>query len=413
MAVNRRPTRADVGALVIGAAGLVVGASSCRTPTQATIEIASEIAYRPDMTVSVQLGGTDDVESATPRVVAHGPFAPDGTVGTVVAVPRGDEEAVFAVRVVLAIGRDPATCSAANAKGCVVVRRTARFAAHDSSRLRVVLRPTCLGTFCDRATSCARDGACGSLETDQEVGDGGAGDDAKDSGTSPGADPYAVEVLADRPRHFYRFDEPAGSRVAIDATGRAHGTYEGGVLLGVTGALASSANPGAYFDGRDGSVVVPKLDDLPGAASFEAWVRSDSASSDDATVFERLDRVGGESFGYRFSKPPETLAAFAIFRGSLTARAAAPAVRFAGYSHVVAVALRGEIRIYVNGRPSETATFADGPPAPVLAPFVVAQSRSGGGPWRGAIDELAIYDYPLSAEQIARHRNAAGEKLIP
>jgi len=404
--VIRQATRADaLGlALVVGA---TFGASSCRAPTQATVEIVSELAYRSDMSVAVQLGSVDDVEAAPARVVARGAWAADGTVGTVVAVPSSAEDGTFAVRVVLAIGRDPTTCSAADAKGCVVVRRTARFVPHESSRLRIVLRPACLGAFCDAKTSCARDGQCGALESDQEAGDGGATGDAS---STPGDDPYAIEVLADRPRHFYRFDEPAGSRVAKDATGRADGTYEGGVTLGATGALATSANSAAYFDGRDASVVMPKLEDLPGASSFEAWVRSDAAITENPTVFERLDRVGSESFGYRFSKPPQTLVAFAIFRGALTASAAARAFRFAGYSHVVAVTAGGEINLYVDGVAAGRATFTDGPPLPVLAPFLVGKSRTGGDPWRGTIDELAVYDYPLSVEQMNRHRKAAGEK---
>lgn len=404
----RPPTTTELFGLALVVTGSLLGASSCRTPTQTTIEIVSEVAHRSDMAVSVQLGGVDDVESATPRVVTRGSWAADGTVGTLVAVPSDGEDEAFAVRVVLAVGRDPATCTALDATGCVVVRRTARFVAHESSRLRIVLRPACLGTFCDARSSCARDGACGSLESDQEAGDGGV-----DAAPVVGSDPYAVTVLADRPRHFYRFDEPAGARVAKDAMGRADGTYEGGVTLGVTGALGTSSNAGAYFDGVDGSVLVPGLADLPGASTFEAWVRSDTSAVVEPTILERLDRVGGEAFGYRLSKPPETLAAFVVFRGVDTTSAFAPPQRFAGYSHVVAVTSGGAIDLYVNGISSGHATFADRPPAPVLAPFVIGKSRTGGGAWRGTIDEVAVYDYPLSVEQMARHRLAAGEQTSP
>jgi len=410
--VIRRATRADALLLSLVAACAASAASSCRTPTQATIEIVSELAHRPDMAVAVQLGTPGAIETAPTQVVARGTWARDGTVGTVVALPSGDDDGELAVRVVLAVGRDPATCTAVNATGCVVVRRNARFTPNESSRLRVVLRPGCLGNFCDATTSCARDGQCGSLESDQEVGDGGAPDAAPDAGA--GADPYAVEILADRPRHFFRFDEPTGSRVARDATGRADGTYEGGITLDVTGALGTSTNPGAYFDGRDASVVVPRLVDLPGASSFELWVRPDDGPSDEEpTAFERLDRVGAESFGYRFSRPPRTLGAFAIFRGAVTGTAVAPAIKFAGYSYVVAVTTNGEINLYVDGIATARTTFTDGPPPPVLAPFVVGASRTGGRPWRGAIDELAVYDYPLSVEQMKRHRKAAGEQKLP
>ncbi|HSO32217.1 MAG TPA: LamG domain-containing protein [Labilithrix sp.] len=407
----RQPARTEALLVTLALGAAVAGASSCRTPTQTTIEVVSELAYRSDMAVAIQLGSEDDVETAPPRVVTRGAWAGDGTVGTVVAVPDEDEAGILAIRVVLAVGRDPASCSAADAQGCVVVRRTSRFSPHESSHLRIVLRPSCLGIFCDARTSCARDGACGSLASDQEAGDAGA--DGGATTADAGADPYAAAVLADRPRHYYRFDEPPGSRVARDATGRADGTYEGAVTLGVTGALGTSTASAAYFDGREASVVMPKVQDLPGAASFEAWVRSDGPADGEPTIFERLDRVGSDSFGYRFSRPPETLAAFAVFRGGSAASASARAIRFAGYNHVVAVTRAGEIDVYVDGAPAARALFTDGPPAPVLAPFVVGQSRTGGGPWRGAIDELAIYDYPLTLEQMNHHRQAAGEPRSP
>ncbi len=404
--IPRRKARA--GGLLI--AGAIAAAGACRTPTQTTIEIVSELSYRPDMAVAVQLGRPSDVETAPARVVTRGPWAADGTVGTVVAVPDGDDSALLAIRVVLAIGRDPATCSRDDAKGCVVVRRTSRFASHESSRVRVVLRPACLGTFCDAETSCARDGACGALDSDQETGDGGI---TADAAPDAGSDPYALAVLADRPRHYYRFDEPPGATVAKDAAGRADGIYQGAVSLGVTGALGTSTATAAYFDGREASVVMPKVEDLPGAASFEAWVRNDGPADGEPTIFERLDRVGSDAFGYRFSKPPQTLAAFAVFRGAITTTASVQAIRFGGYSHVVAVTRSGAIDVYVDGVPSAQALFADGPPAAVLAPFVVGASRTGGGPWRGGIDELAIYDYPLTLEQVQRHRQAAGERKQP
>jgi hypothetical protein len=376
---------------------------ACRTPTQVTIDIESELRARSDSSIAVQLDAEGSVESAAPRTVVR-TWPDDGNVGSVAVLPSGSE--TFVARVVLATGRDPASCSASDARGCIVVRRRLRFQDGEALRARVVVRAACAGVYCDASTSCGRDGTCGPID-----GDVGGGD----AGTPPpvvadAGDPYANAILADRPRHYYRFDEPDGVDVAKDLMGRADGRYERGVRRGVTGALATSANAGVYFDGVDGAIVVDHPDDLPGAASFEAWIRSDAPLGVKApTVLERIDTVTGGSFGYRLSKPEGTTCAFELFRGPDRAIADVRAFKFAGYMHVAAVARGGKIEIYVDGGLGDTGTFEDKPIGPVLAPLLVGASRAGAGNWRGSIDELAIYDYPLSAEQIRAHRTAAGE----
>ena len=384
--------------------GLVVGLLACRTPTQVTIDIESEVLARSDAVIAVQLGAENEVETAPPRTIVK-TWPNDGNVGSVAALPNGSD--VFVARVVLATGRDPASCSASDARGCIVARRRLRFAAGEAVRARIVLRAACVGVYCDATTSCGRDGTCGPIDSD--VGGGDAGTPAP--AAVDGGDPYAAEVLADRPRHYYRLDEPAGVDVAKDTMGNADGRYEPGVQRGFTGALATSPNPGAFFDGVSGAIIVDRPIDLPGAASFEAWVRSDAPSGGPApTVLERIDSVTGGTFGYRLSKPEGTTCAFELFRGVDSARTEVRAFRFAGYTHVVTVTHAGKIDLYVDGKLAETGTFDDAPIGAIVSPLFIGTSRAGAGRWRGPIDEIAIYDYPLSVDRIAAHRAAAGEK---
>jgi hypothetical protein len=385
---------------------LACGASgACRTPTEVTIEIASDVGFRADMSVAIAIDAPEKVETAPPRVVVREPWPAGGTLGTVVALPSGDRDD-FVVRVALATGRDPSACTAADATGCVVVRRRVRFVRGESTRARVVLRPACVGAFCDATSSCAADGACGSLDTDEASGDAAAPAPV----SVDASDPYGKAVLEDRPRHYYRLDEPPGATVARDATGRANGAYAPSVKLGVTGALESSTDTGAFFDGT-GGVTVERAEDLPGASSIEAWIRSDAFNEDvPAAIVERVDVVGDASFGFRLSKPKDKAAAFAVFRGTRSFETSAALFRFAGYHHVVAVTRGTDIEIYVDGRSAATAPLSDVPPSPVLGPLLLGATRSGAVPFRGAIDEVAIYDYPLEASQIARHYAASTKK---
>ncbi|MBS2017026.1 MAG: LamG domain-containing protein [Deltaproteobacteria bacterium] len=393
--VDARVAGAALGAGMLG----VLGAASCKTPTEVTVALASEVGYRGDMAVSVQIDREGSVEAAPPRVVTKSAWSAAGEVGSVVVVPSGDDDDVM-MRVVLAAGRDPASCSATDASGCVVVRRRVRFTRGESTQARIVLRPACLGVFCDARSSCASDGLCGSLDGDTSVGDAGTTTPAADAG-----DPYANVVVADRPRHYYRLDEPEGSTVAKDLMGRANGTYER-VKLGVTGGLRTTTNTGAFFDGT-ARVIIPKAEDLRGAFTVEAWARSDGSDAPRPTIVERVDTVGAAFFGYRMSKPPGAQAAFEIFRGATAFSAGSPSDRFGGYAHYVAVVKGTSIELWADGTRRDLVPTVDAPVSAVLGPLVIGASGSGASAFRGAIDEVAIYDYPLDESQIRRHHEVA------
>lgn len=371
-------------------------ASACKTPTEVSIVIRSDVAYREDMAVAVAVDAPERIEDASPRVVVRQRWVAGGSLGDVVAVPSNDRSEL-AVRVVLATGRDPSTCSVNDAAGCIVVRRRLDFVRGESARAEVVLRPICLGVYCEAGSSCAVDGTCGSLTSDEATGVGG--DDGVDAGE---ADPYAALVLADRPRHYYRLDEPEGAAVARDRMGRADGAVDSAhVRLGATGALTRSSNTGAFFDGG-GSIAVAKAESANGAATVEAWIRSDASDAPDRSVVERVDLVAAEPYGFRLAKPRTNGASFAVFRGPDAFEVTTPKTRFAGYSHVVAVTRGPSIEIYLNGLSSEPARSAASPTA-LVGPLVIGGSHVGHASFLGAIDEVAIYDYPLTREQILRH----------
>ena len=385
--------------LLLGGALALAGA--CKTPTKMSIEVVSDVGYRADMAVAITVDAPEKIETAAPRVVVRAPWSAGGSLGDVVALPSSDRDDL-AVRVVLATGRDPSACTATDATGCVVVRRRLRFTRGASTRARIVLRPACLGIYCDPTSSCAVDGTCGSLTSDEGAGDGGV------PAIPDAGDPYAAQVLADRPRHYYRLDESEGATVVHDTMGRADGTVSGGVKLGVTGALEVSANTGAFFDGT-GAIFVARAEDARGASTVEAWMRLDRHDAPSRTIVERVDVVGGTTFGFQLAKPSDQSAAFSVFRDGRTFVSALGSFRFAGYSHVVAVTRGDAIQVYVDGHGADPTTTDAVASTPLVGPLAIGGSKAGNTPFFGAIDEVAIYDYPLDAAQIARHF-AAGNK---
>lgn len=402
----RRPgslvLRAAMG-LGIGASALASGASACRAPTQVTIEIVGEVPYREGMSVAVQLAERGAAENAPARVVTKSAWKLGESIGTVVVGPGDHASREVDVRIVLGIDRDPTTCTRADARGCLIYRRRVSFVEGEPVAVRAVLRSACMGVFCDAETSCRADKTCGPLDSEDAPGTPSAGTSVPVETTS--LDPYAKLVVADRPRHYYRFDEAPGSTVAKDTMGRANGVYSSTVRLGATGALASVQGTAAYFDGVSATMDVPGVDDFPGAMTLEAWVRSDSPSDLDPVLVERLDKSPTASlFGYRLSTPAELGIAFDLFRGGGTPRRNAEKIPLSdGFNttYLVAIAQGGKTKLYVNARLLREDTFVDQPPPPLVSPLRVGGASSGH--FRGTIDELALYDYPLAPEVIAAH----------
>ena len=92
------------------------------------------------------------------------------------------------------------------------------------------------------------------------------------------AAPYSTEVLADHPAGYYRFDEAAGSSVALDSSGlENHGDYVGPVTLGAPGLTAESGGALELSGAAPGYVRLPPLFN-PALTSWtcEAIVRAET-----------------------------------------------------------------------------------------------------------------------------------------
>lgn len=404
MHARRRPSlgvRVSAG-FCLAAFALVSGESACRAPTQITIEVVGEVPYREGMSVAVQLAERGAAESAPPRVITKSAWKLGDSLGTVVVGPGDRASREVDVRIALGIDRDPSTCTPNDSRGCLIYRRRVSFVEGEPVAVRAVLRSACVGVYCDAETSCRADKTCGTVDSDDAPGT----PTASENGTLDlsSLDPYAKLVVADRPRHYYRFDEPLGSTVAKDTMGRADGTYSPTVRLGATGALTSSKGTSAYFDGISASMDVPSVDDFPGAMTLEAWVRSDSPSDIEPVLVERIDKTPTASlFGYRLSTPEKSGIAFDLFRGGKPVRNAEEIPLSDGFNttYLVAIAQGGKTKVYANARLIREDNFVDQPPPPLVSPLRVGGASDGH--FRGTIDELALYDYPLSPEVIAAH----------
>jgi hypothetical protein len=160
--LRRRQTALSFGLVVLFAVAV-----SCREPTQITVVIRTGEKCS-DLSGAEIVVGPSQQETQT-RFVQKFAAAQShdcdatGLIGTLVITPGGTGGTIVVaagVRVAGAPAPDPAECAtAANAKSCIVARRSFSFLDHTSLTLPIELDPLCVGQACDPASTCFK-GSC-------------------------------------------------------------------------------------------------------------------------------------------------------------------------------------------------------------------------------------------------------------
>jgi hypothetical protein len=203
-------------------------------------------------------------------------------------------------------------------------------------------------------------------------------------------------ILSDGPVGYWRLNESVGP-TAVDASPSGFdGTYVGGVVLEQPGVLDDGEGDlAAYFDGVDDRIEVADVLGFAEQASFsaEAWVKADSL---DGVIVGKLEYDRGYQGWF-----------FGLFNGNVIFNrnpgvqmgATAPTL---GEFHHLAVVYDGiTMFIYIDGQQA-TAKAADFPIPAHTKSFMIGYGTSWGS-FPGVVDEVAVYDYPLSSSRVAAH----------
>ncbi|NLF73929.1 MAG: hypothetical protein GX575_33385, partial [Candidatus Anammoximicrobium sp.] len=225
--------------------------------------------------------------------------------------------------------------------------------------------------------------------------------------------PYAAAILADQPVAYYRLAESSGTTATDVSGGGSDGTYANGVSLSQSGAIVGEADHAASFDGVDDAISLPAaivdgLSDL----SVEFWLQTTKA--------------GGQTFlsGANAGNANEILiyasssSAFEVYTGESNSTKlgwTTPTIADNVWHHVAVVrdATAANVTLYVDGisRGTQAAPLSalDVDPGGL---FVGQDQNAVGGSFdpneafRGTLDEFAIFDTALSAEQVLAHYHA-------
>jgi hypothetical protein len=222
---------------------------------------------------------------------------------------------------------------------------------------------------------------------------------------------YRNEVLEDEPVAYWRLNDRSGTR-AVDGTGsRHHGVYEGSPTLAQTGAL-NSTNTAVDFDGVDDNVNLGDNAALAftGAFSVEAWIKYTAVGQ--LVIISKIDS-SGSGWELRLNGSGQI-----VFR-ALTAAGATvfsinttPAFNDSDW-HLVQATWNGTtsangVKLYVDGALEVQGTASAGTIGTPTDPARIGARRTTpAGFFDGMIDEVAAYDYELSAARCLAHFEAA------
>jgi hypothetical protein len=216
---------------------------------------------------------------------------------------------------------------------------------------------------------------------------------------------YRDLIVADSPISYWRLGETSGS--VVDEMGAANGTVNGTITRGVAGLLAGDPDTAYEFPGGSGHFIGTGWSSLYNRSNLtvEAWIKISDATGW-PMIAGRDTQSSFRVFQFRVQQSTGVLNAHLWnSSGTLTSFDTTKRVDD-GVPHHVAVTVDGTTaRLYIDG--VQEASTAFGTMAQNTAEMRVGGIQGANTQsWRGVLDEVAFYNYALSASQIAAHHTA-------
>lgn len=209
---------------------------------------------------------------------------------------------------------------------------------------------------------------------------------------------------------FWRLGDASGA-IAADSTGLQDGSYAGGPVLGVAGALASDSSTAIDVNAAGQRFVAPHRDEYANAATVELWIRLNSYgdTTKDRAIAAKGSAAGQRNWEIGLGSDANGQLTYGFGSGgTAVGRRSAANLALNRWYLLDYVRTPTKIQLYVNGAlDSELATKAT--PAANTEPVVVGDDRRAPSFADARYDELAFYGRALTAGEIAAHY-AAGTR---
>jgi concanavalin A-like lectin/glucanase superfamily protein len=215
------------------------------------------------------------------------------------------------------------------------------------------------------------------------------------NGFSAASSFYRAAVLSSSPVAYWRLGESSGTTAATEV-GVSSGTYAGGYTLGRPGALAWDSNTSVEFNGTSARVQVAHSStvNLTTHVSIEAWVKPDTVNGTRYILHKA-------TFYYLYILNNRTV--FGIRSGGVYVWVESTGLVTTGsWQHVVGTYDGANFILYRNGSEAARFSFA-GPIDPSTGALFIGAFDAASSFFDGVLDEIALYDRPLSAAEVQAH----------
>jgi hypothetical protein len=216
-------------------------------------------------------------------------------------------------------------------------------------------------------------------------------------------------VNADRPSFYWRLGEISGS-TAADASGNSRtGIYRSGTTKGQPGIPRGESDRAVFFDGSSGLVTSAARFSNPRTFSVEAWFRTTTTRGGKLIGFGSAQAGWSTRYDRHVYMTDLGHLAFGAYSGGRTHTVTSPGSYNDGnWHHVVATLGAGGMVLYVDGlavgaNPNTGAEAFDGYWRVGGDSLTGWPGRPTSSYFRGTIDEVAVYDYALTAAQVVAH----------
>ncbi len=230
---------------------------------------------------------------------------------------------------------------------------------------------------------------------------------------------YRATVMADSPVGYWRLNEAPGSSTTANELGGVPGTLVGAVTLGAPG-YSRDSSTALSVPGTNSSVV--RLGDayqFDGQAPFSAefwWRTTDTSTTNYRRLLSSEETIDGKREGWDIYKADSYLSGSTYYAwlcyeryhtDTYSGNCAGP-YSIGAWHHTVGTYDGATMRLYVDGQLQFSAASTLSLSARSTGLVLGARADSLFNTYFGVMDEVAVYNYPLSLAQIQTHYARGG-----
>ena len=227
------------------------------------------------------------------------------------------------------------------------------------------------------------------------------------------ADNYGKAVYNDNPANYWRLDETGGATTAADSTdNNTTGNYVGGVTQGAAGAIGPVGSA-VSFNGSTGNVVSTNQIGGPSRYALELWFNTTTTSGGKLIGFGNAQTGSSGNYDKQVYLTNDGRLIFGVYNGGFDLVSTPAGLNNGQWHHVVAMQGPAGMAMYVDDQLIGTNGVTGNQAYPgywrVGGDNLNAwPNRPSSDYFAGTIDEVAVYDGPLTAAQVDAHYAASG-----